>query len=822
MLNSIVQNGLSSIAAEERLKKEGYNELPLRHKKNIITKTIHIVTEPTFLLLLTGAAIYFFLGSAIDALMLLSFVIIIFIIAFYQEHKTDNTLEKLRNLSSPRSIVIRDGIEKRIVGRELVREDIFLVIEGDRISADAILLEAGFVLIDESVLTGESLPIQKAKNDELYAGTLVIKGSGLAKVTKTGVHTKIGEIGTGLQHIPEEKSLLQRQIDKLIFIFAIFGALFCSLLLIFTKGNLVERILSSITLAMSLIPEEFPVVLSVFLALGAWRMAKQSVLTRSIPAIEALGSATVLCTDKTGTLTENQMSINKLMVEDETYTNASFLPESFHKLIEFAILASPIDPFDPIEVALKNFGKQHLENTEHLHHSWRLEQEYALSEKLLAMTHIWKSEEGTLTIASKGSPEAIFDLCHFDEKISQKWHERIDLMAKEGLRILAVARSTIKSENFPSNPHDFDFEFLGLIGFSDPLRPSIVNAVKECSNAGVKVVMITGDYPITAKMVAKEAGIAFENGCMTGSELNSIDDALLPSKIEKTTIFARTSPNQKLRLVSAFKKRGEIVAMTGDGVNDAAALKAANIGIAMGKRGTDIAREASDLVLLNDDFSSIVEAIKLGRRIFDNLQKTIFYLFAAHIPIAGIALMPLFLNTPMILLPIHVVFLELIINPACSIVFEREKEEENVMKRPPLGTSKTLLNRRNLIFSTLQGLGVLAIILFIFSVIRKEVADIEHLRTITFSLLLATNIAQIFSNLSWSRSIFKTFLTPNLALWAITIGSSAILIGGIFTPFFRQTFHFSMLHWHDLLFTLTVSILTTIWIESLKIFYKFK
>ena len=735
--------GLCEAEALERLRLEGYNELPSSKKRSILAIAFEVAREPMFLLLLSGGAIYMLLGDMQEAFMLLGFVFVVIGITLYQERKTERALEALRDLSSPRAAVIRDGEQKRIAGREVVREDIIILAEGDRVPADALLLACVNLSVDESLLTGESVAVRKVVCDgnleiprpggedlsAVYAATMVVNGSGIARVKAIGINTEIGKIGKALQRIEPEETLLQKETSLLVRNLAILGlVLFVVVVVVygFTRGNWLNGLLAGIALAMAMLPEEFPVVLTVFLALGAWRISQKGVLTRRVPAVETLGSASVLCVDKTGTLTLNKMSVRKILVDNKVYESlhsANSLAEEYHEVVEFSILASQTDPFDPMEKALRKLGNDMLSDTEHLHDNWMLVQEYPLSQKLLAMSRVWKSPDSQhYVIASKGAPEAIADICHLAEKQMRILSEQIDTMAKEGLRIIGVAKADFRQSDLPGEQHDFKFEFLGLVALADPVRPGVSEAIKDCYSAGIRVVMITGDYPVTAQNIADQIGLRQTGGIITGPELGKMDNSELQQRIETVTIFARVVPEQKLRIVDALKAHGEIVAMTGDGVNDAAALKSAHIGIAMGGRGTDVAREASALVLLDDDFSSIVQAVRMGRRIFDNLKKAMAYIFAIHVPIAGMSLLPVLFNWPLVLLPVHIVFLELIIDPACSVVFEAEKEEANVMNRPPRRLEEPLFNRKTIIFSLLQGLSVLVIVaaVFVIAMLRGQ------------------------------------------------------------------------------------------------------
>jgi Ca2+-transporting ATPase len=536
----------------------------------------------------------------------------------------------------------------------------------------------------------------------------------------------------------------------------------------------------------------------VFLVLGAWRISQQQVLTRNAPAVETLGAATVLCTDKTGTLTLNRMTVKTLFANGQLnnvdYDSGQVLPESFHQIVEYSILASQIDPFDPMEKAFKALGEHFLAATEHLHADWMLEREYPLSERLLALSRVWRSPSGgDYIIAAKGAPEAIADLCHFSDAQERDLAQHISALANEGLRVLGVAEAQFRPEKLPTEQHDFAFEFLGLIGLIDPVRPRVQQAVQECYDAGIRVIMITGDYPGTARSVAECIGLAPRDEIITGPELEKIDDRSLEERIKTTCIFARTVPEQKLRLVKALKANGEVVAMTGDGVNDAPAMKAADIGVAMGKRGTDVAREASSLVLLDDDFSSIVHAVRLGRRIYDNIKKAMGYILAIHVPIAGVTLLPVLLHWPLILLPIHIAFLELIIDPVSSVVFEAEPADPNVMHRAPRNPLEPLFTRRQLFVSLFRGVSILIIVMLTYVGAAMFGQTADQARTMAFTTLVIANLCLILSNRSWTDPLFQSVRRSNRALWYVLGGTVLFLAGALYVPALQDVFRFSSL-----------------------------
>ena len=830
--------GLTEQEARERLATDGYNELPTAKKRTVFHILFEVVREPMFLMLIACGVLYLLLGDKEEALMLLGFVGIIIGITIYQEQKTERALDALRDLSSPRALVIRDGKQQRIAGREVVRDDILLIVEGDRVPADAVLLSGGNVSLDESLLTGEPVPVRKKVWDGriemgrpggddlpfIYSGSLVVKGQGIAQVRSTGLRTEIGKIGKALQILEPEETNLQVQTGIIVKNFAIVGLSLCALVIVvfgLTRGDWLQGFLAGITLAMATLPEEFPVVLTIFLALGAWRISQFKVLTRRVPAVEMLGAATVLCTDKTGTLTLNRMTITKIVVNGEFYEvdgKQLLLPDALHEVIEYSLLASPADPFDPMEKAMKELGGRTLSNTEHLHKDWTLVKEYPLSEKLLAMSHVWRSPNlQDFAVAVKGAPEAVADLCHFDEARLARMHTQVAAMAQDGLRVLGVAKAHFKISDLPGEQHDFDFEFIGLLGLSDPVRPEVPKAVKECYTAGIRVIMITGDYPATAQSIARQIGLKPLDQVITGPELDAMSDEELNERIKTTCIFARAVPEQKLRLVQALKANGEVVAMTGDGVNDAPALKAAHIGIAMGGRGTDVAREASAIVLLDDNFASIVAAVRMGRRIFDNLKKAMGFIFSVHLPIAGMSLLPVIFNWPLALMPVHILFLELIIDPACSVVFEAEADEADIMQRPPRKLTAPLFGREMILSGLIQGLGILAVIAGVYAYLLSNGFGEGVARMVAFGSLVIGNLGLIFANRYTTRSILETLKIPNTALWWVTGGAIAFLVLVLEVPFLRDLFKFAELKSWEVILIAVTGLVSILLAESTKL-----
>ncbi len=830
-------NGLSESEAVNKLKTIGYNELPSSKPKTIFHTMYNVVREPMFLMLVACGALYLIAGEMQDALMLLGFVFVMMGITIYQERKTERALDALRDLSSPRALVVRDGVQHRIPGREVVEGDLIVLSEGDRVPADSAIVQTNGISTDESLLTGESVPVRKQvwNNESLilqpggddlpyvYSGTLVVQGQGMARVYATGIRTELGKIGKALQEVKEEETRLNKEVRSLVKHIAIFGMCLCLVAVIIfgiTRGDWLKAVLNGLTLAMALLPEEFPVVLTIFMALGAWRMSKKNVLTRRVPAIETLGSATVLCTDKTGTLTQNRMTVQQLYNGKTVLeiNKDTILPEDFIDLVYISAKASLPNPFDPMEKAFHVIYDDKLKNYEHLHKKQILEKEYPLSRDILGMANAWRYDDGCKYVASKGSPEAIMKLCCMSDEEKAVIDKQITVMAAEGLRILGVASITHQGEWLESL-REYKFNFLGLVGLSDPPRETVPAAVKECYRAGIRVIMITGDYPGTAVAIARQIGLKNTEEIITGTELSAMSEEELAQRIDKVTIFARVVPEQKLLIVKSLKARGEIVAMTGDGVNDAPALKSANIGIAMGERGTDVARESASLVLVDDDFSSIVSAVRMGRRIYDNLKKASAYIFSIHVPIAGMSLIPLiYSDLPLILFPIHVVFLELIIDPACSVVFEMEPEEKRVMDKPPRNLKTPIFSLQLIGVSILQGLSVLLIIGLVYWYgVSRDISD-EQVRALVFCTLVFSNIGLIISNRSWTESIFNILRKPNPAMVWLVVGVVALTFAITSVPYLNQLFKFAPLHKHDVLICLGMGLLSIAWFELLKIF----
>ncbi len=814
------RRGLTPEQAADRLRTEGPNELPRPGVRTFWRVVVDVIREPMFGLLLAAGGIYLVLGDLAEALLLLAFASISVGIAIIQENRSERVLEALRDLTSPRALVIRAGERIRIPGRDVVRGDLIVLGEGDRVAADARVLSCDDLLVDESLLTGESVAVRKSAaqaaqieapfdfapgGDDLpavFAGTLVVRGQGIAQVEATGALSRIGRIGQALGDIVSATPRLTQETRGIVRFVALIGLVCCAaaiLLFGLLRGSWLDAFLAGIALGMSMLPEEFPLVLTVFMVMGAWRLSKARVLTRRAAAIETLGAATVLCTDKTGTLTENRMTIAELRTPEARLrldeAGSDMWTPAMARLLAAGTLASAPEPFDPME---KAFHALHAKNGGTLPAAMQLARAYPLRPELLAVTQAWQSDgDSGWQVAAKGSPEAIAALCRLDDDDIATVRAQVDAMAVAGLRVLGVAEARCDAAQLPESPQEFAFGFLGLVGLEDPVRDSVPAAVRECREAGIRVVMITGDYPQTARAIAERAGIE-DGGVLTGAEMQAMDEASLREAVRRTSVFARIMPEQKLQLVQALKAAGEVVAMTGDGVNDAPALKAADIGVAMGGRGTDVAREASSLVLLDDDFGSIVRTVRLGRRIYDNLRKAMTYILAIHVPIAGMALLPLLTGLPIVFWPVHIAFLEMVIDPVCSIVFEAEEEEADVMRRPPRNPDSRILSGSVIAWSLLQGLLALAVVAGVYVGAARAGGSDAEVRAVAFVGLVLANFALVLVNRSYGIHPIRQLTHPNRALvWVVAVAGSLIAVALMWPPA-TELFRFGAFHWHDL------------------------
>jgi Ca2+-transporting ATPase len=787
--------GLSAEQAAARLAAEGPNRLPGSEPRATLAIVAGVMREPMLLLLVATAALYVAVGDLHEALVLAASIVVIIAITVLQEWKAERALEALRDLSSPRALVVRDGTPKRIAGVEVVPGDLLILGEGDRVPADAQLAPGAELTVDESLLTGESLPVARRGGEAVFSGTLVVKGHGRAQVFATGLKSELGRIGVSLAELRESKTSLELEtarIVKLVAVFAIGLSIAMAVTYFVLRGDWITSLLAGLTLAMAILPEEFPVVLAVFLALGAWRISRSGVLTRRMPAIEMLGAATVLCVDKTGTLTENRMRV----------------VGTPHEVTDVAVLACDMDTHDPMDRAIVEAASP---TGARLRAEWTLEHVYPLTDRFLAVCHVWRAPCGARRVAIKGAPETVLRLCRIPEQM-----EAVRVAAAGGMRVLAAAEAAWDSEPL-EDPERYPFRFVGFVKLADPVRASVPEAVSECRAAGIRVVMITGDYPGTALRIAADAGIDVSGGALAGTDIARMDAPALAEAARRVNVFARVRPEHKLRLVQAYRAAGEVVAMTGDGVNDAPALKAANIGIAMGRRGTDVAREAADLVLLEDDFGSIVKTTRLGRRIYDNIRNAMRYIISVHVPTAGMSFLPLALGGPLFLFPVHVVFLEFVIDPACTLVYEGEKTDPGVMRRPPRDPGERLFSLHMLRVSLALGATMLAAVLAVYVWALRSGYPEGEIRAMAFAAIVFANLALLFVTRSRERSVLATLRQPNPALWWITLAAAGALLASIYVDALTRIFRFAPIGALEFGLAAAAGILSVAWYEARKL-----
>ena len=831
--NKVNMAGLTSAEAKKLQDKYGKNELTPQKKDNFLKKIFHIICEPMFLLLIVAAIIYFLLGEPRDGAIMLIFVLGIIGIDVIQEWKTDKTLNALKDLSAPHITVIRDGCESEIASSDLVPGDLMMICEGVKIPADGMILRCADLCVDESSLTGEAegvwkIPAQDAddqakdywRRDYCYAGTLVTQGTATVRVEQTGSRTEYGKIGIGVAAAPQEDTPLQKQTGKLVKTCAVIAGILFLLVAVFTWFNipdhtlmdrLIESILSGVTLAMAMIPEEFPVILTVFLSMGAWRLAKKHSLVRKLPSVETLGAVSVLCVDKTGTITMNQMTVQEVWLAGGTE------PE----LVETMGLACETDAYDPMEKAMLSYCEKHGINKDELFANEFIS-EYAFTNELKMMGHVWQKENG-FVIAAKGSPERILTICEMTAEERQTAESEIETLSSRGLRVIAIAFAKPSGRaDIPESISDCRLTLLGLVGLADPPRESVKNDIAICSRAGIRVVMITGDNGITASAIAKKIGIPGCENIITGEALNSMSDEQLREEVKTVSIFSRVIPEHKMRIVKAFKENGEIVAMTGDGVNDAPALKYADIGIAMGKRGSEVSREAADLILMDDNFTTIVETVHDGRRIYDNIRKAVGYVFTIHIPIAAAALLAPFLGiapAALLLLPLHVVLLEILIDPTCSIVLERQPAEEDVMDRVPRDPKKKMLTAGLLGKSILQGVFIFAASFGAYYVtLAGDPSNAQAARAMGLAVIILANLFLVQVNSSDHDSALKSArrLAKDQVMWAVNLGTLALLAVILYSPI-SVFLKLAPLGFAQLMTALGLAAASVLWYEIVKL-----
>lgn len=826
-----VLKGLSSVEAQERQKKFGKNELIPKRKNQFVVKILHILREPMFLLLIVAATIYFILGEPRDGFIMMVFVVGIIGIDVFQEWKSNAALEALRDLSAPHIFAIRDGEEVLLPSIELVPGDIMKIHEGDKVPADGEILLCNDICVDESSLTGESEAAWKSpscstgivqeywRKDYCYAGTLVVQGSATVLVEKTGSSTVYGKIGISISDNPGKQTPLQKQTRDLVkrcswiavFLFILVSA--ATYLNIPTdpfKERIIASILSGVTLAMAMIPEEFPVILTVFLAMGAWRLAKKNSLVRSLSAVETLGAISTLCVDKTGTITRNQM------VVQDTWSPTS----DVHQLLQMMGLSCEIDPYDPMEKAMLTYYEDQGLSKEDLFHK-ELLLEYPFNNEMKMMGHVWRGSQERITIAAKGSPESILKICNSSSDEKKNILDEVYRMSTKGLRVIAVAYAFVPDQQeIPDTITKCSLSFCGLIGLADPPRDSISEDVETCIKAGIRLVMITGDNGITARSIGRQIGLPNHENTITGKELDLLSDKDLQARIKEFGIFSRVTPAHKMRIVKTFQEMGEIVAMTGDGVNDAPALQHADIGIAMGKRGSEVAREASDLILLDDNFSTIVATIQDGRRMYDNIRKAVGYVFTIHIPIALSSLVsPMIGIQPMclFLFPLHIVLLELMIDPTCSIVLERQPSEKGSMDRPPRNPREALISFRLLRRSVLQGLVLFAASFGTYYVVLQQTNNAALARTFGLVIIIVSNLFLVYANSSVTVPVFKMWklVWKDRVMQIVNIATIAGLLLIVYTPL-HVYLKLTPLPMGQFLIAFAIAFVAVFWIELFK------
>ena len=827
--------GITTAEARVLQDKYGKNELTPQKRESFIKKAFHVICEPMFLLLIVAAIIYFILGEPRDGAIMLIFVLGIISIDIIQEWKTDKTLNALKDLSAPHIKVIRSGEEQIVASSDLVPGDLMLIYEGIKIPADGIIVKCNDLCVDESSLTGEAEGVWKIntgdapnsddywRKDYCYAGTLVTQGTAHVLVDKIGASTEYGKIGVNIATAPDEKTPLQKQTGSLVKLCAGIAAVLFALVGVFTYINipdhafgdrLIESILSGITLAMAMIPEEFPVILTVFLSMGAWRLAKKNSLVRKLPSVETLGAVSVLCVDKTGTITMNQMTVQ------DTWAKTG----DEKSLITIMGMACETDAYDPMEKAMLAYCEKNNITRDELF-GGELITEYPFTNELKMMGHVWR-KNGKVIIAAKGSPERILTICALSDMEKAECEKKINELSSRGLRVIAVAAMNPQTDNdIPEKITDCSLTFLGLVGLADPPRESVKTDIAVCNKAGIRVVMITGDNGGTAASIAKQIGMKNYDHIITGDMLNNMTDEELREKVKEVSIFSRVVPEHKMRIVKAFRDNGEIVAMTGDGVNDAPALKYADIGIAMGKRGSEVSREAADLILMDDNFTTIVETVKDGRPIYDNIRKAVGYVFSIHIPIAFASLLAPVLGigpVALFLLPLHVVLLELIIDPTCSIVLERQPAERDIMERKPRDPKEKLLTPRILIKSVIQGLVIFAASFGTYlTVLAGNEANAPVARTMGLAIIMLSNLLLVQVNSSECDFAFRSVirLAKDKVMWGVNIFTIIGLAAILYTPL-AEFLKLAPLSATQLFTAVGIAVAAVLWYEIVKLVKK--
>lgn len=816
--------GLTELQVAEALKNFGQNKLSYKKENSFLSTILNIVKEPMTIMLLIASVIYFISGKTDDGIFLSIAIIFITSISLYQDSRSKNALEKLKDLSQPHCKVIRNGEVIEIKSEDLVIGDSLVVEEGTSITADATIVHSNDFSVNESILTGESLSVFKDKTSEdkfIYSGTSVSSGLAVATITAIGNQTKLGKIGSSLESIKEEKTPLELQITNFVKNMAIVGAVVFLIVWIINylqSQNILDSLLQSLTLAMSILPEEIPVAFTTFMALGAWRLMKMGIVVKQMKTVETLGSATVICTDKTGTITENKMSLAKLYLlsTDKIYDPNQSLTEEEKQLINFAMWASEPIPFDAMEIALHQSYKNINQTDERT--NYKLVHEYPLGGVPPMMTHVFEDAKNNRIIAAKGAPEALISIANLTTPEKQQISTAIELLAKDGYRVLGVAISNFEGDNYPEQQQSLPFQFKGLVAFYDPPKKNIQKVLKDFYTAGIQVKIITGDNAATTTAIAKQIGFKGYENSISGDELMKLEENELNSCVMNTAIFTRMFPEAKLKIINALKANQQIVAMTGDGVNDGPALKAAHIGIAMGIKGTEIAKQAASLILLEDDLSKMVDAVAMGRKIYTNLKKAIQYIISIHIPIILTVFIPLALGWiyPNIFSPIHIIFFELIMGPTCSIIYENEPMEKNTMLQQPKALTNTFFNWNELFISIIQGLMITVGTLVVYQIAVHNSYNLALTRTMVFTVLIVANIFLTLINRSFYYSLLSTLKYKNnlvLLIISITISLLALIL---YVKPLSNFFEFETLTFPNLSICIGIGFISVIWFEVLK------
>ena len=825
-----IRTGLTDLEVVESAKKYGTNSVEHQKKNHFLNSILDIVKEPMFLLLLTATSIYFITGDYGDGIFMAIAIIFVVAISVFQESRSRNAIEALKKLTQPQCKVIRNGFTIEIPTEEIVIGDCVQLEEGAFIPADGIILSSNDFSVNESILTGESLAVFKSnesENKQVFQGTIVASGLAICEVTAIGNKTQLGKIGSSLNAIEEEKTPLQIQIGNFVTKMSIIGLVIFAVVWAinyYNSGLVLDSLLKALTLAMSVIPEEIPVAFTTFMALGAWRLMKMGIITKQTKTVETLGSATVICTDKTGTITENRMSLAELYLfksNSIVATTQKLNPEA-EEVLNYAMWSSEPIPFDAMEIAIHEAYSNFESEDERPY--FKLVHEYPLSGKPPMMTHVFENESGKKIIAAKGAPEALIAVSHLSVMEKNQILEAMKAMMKKGFRVLGVGVSDFEGTDYPSTQQELKFHFKGLVGFYDPPKHNIQAVFETFYKAGIQVKIVTGDNAETTSTIAKQVGFKNADKVLNGDELMAMNETTLKEKVMETSIFTRMFPEAKLKIIQALKANNQIVAMTGDGVNDGPALKSAHIGIAMGKKGTEIAKQAANLILVDDNFEKMTDAIAMGRKIYINLKKAIQYIISIHIPIILIVFIPLALGWiyPNIFTPVHIIFLEIIMGPTCSIIYENEPMEDNLMLQKPRPLTTTFFNLKEVLISIIQGLVITLGLLFMYQYAIGESMSENGTRTLIFLTLITSNIVLTLANRSFYYSIFKTIQYKN-NLVGLIIGITILMTGLLlFIPAFSRFFLFETVSVSQIGICVLVGSISVLWVEIYKVFKRRK